>query len=219
MDLNITEDGQVQHNDLTFDKMRGKVSGLHFSKESLTKREREMLEVMEGLLAIIDTTAGGYFHGTPGELGLEQTESGVNRIQDAKPTTNDPRPEVALLERYFDAVISREDADVKREVWVRKALYNPLHVDMARTYAGQNLSAVSGVFPRIGDTVQVQMDATDTKDEIIGIVEDEDGDTLLIRTERVVRNHREGTQDNERVRVNIDEAHFIRVIAVRESIH
>lgn len=40
--------------DLTLDDVRSKVSGYHFSKECLTKGEREILALAESLLFFID---------------------------------------------------------------------------------------------------------------------------------------------------------------------
>ena len=40
--------------DLTLEDARSKLSGLHFAKEALTDREREILYIAEALLRLID---------------------------------------------------------------------------------------------------------------------------------------------------------------------
>ena len=50
-------------------EIRSLASGLHFTKESLSKGERELLSMVEDLIALIDDLAGDYFEGYPKELG------------------------------------------------------------------------------------------------------------------------------------------------------
>ena len=44
-----------------FDDLRRKLAGWHFSKESLTSREREILYVAEQYVVELDRLTGGYF--------------------------------------------------------------------------------------------------------------------------------------------------------------
>lgn len=45
---------------LTLNDARSKLSGWHFAKEALSDGEREILEVAEALMRLIDWEAGGY---------------------------------------------------------------------------------------------------------------------------------------------------------------
>jgi hypothetical protein len=52
----------VSPNHDRFDRLRSQLSGWHFSKESLSKGEREILYVAEQVLGILDELCGGYLN-------------------------------------------------------------------------------------------------------------------------------------------------------------
>ena len=50
----MSEPTVLPRTDLTLDRARSKLSGLHFSKECLTPGELEILYIAEGLLRLLD---------------------------------------------------------------------------------------------------------------------------------------------------------------------
>jgi hypothetical protein len=56
----MVELGTLPRSDLTIDKARSRLAGWHFSQESLTASEREILHVAEAVLAELDRLYGGY---------------------------------------------------------------------------------------------------------------------------------------------------------------
>lgn len=64
----------VTNTGLTFEEIRLKASGLHFSHEMLTVQEQEILRLLEGAIAILDDlTPNGYFRGYVEETGERYT--------------------------------------------------------------------------------------------------------------------------------------------------
>ena len=56
-----SEGRAVSRNHDRIDDLRSKLSGWHFSKESLSYGEREILYVAEQLMGELDRIAGGYY--------------------------------------------------------------------------------------------------------------------------------------------------------------
>lgn len=126
------------------------------------------------------------------------------------------RPEADLLERYYGAVINPGSIDAEaRYNWVRNAIRSGDTVTEARMWDGQEVTSVWGVTPQPGDLVHVDLgDSIVTGGEINGRVVDGDGESILVSTDRRVRNA-DGTTSNERVRVYFDRAMHIEVVPVR----
>lgn len=62
--LDIVRDEQghaLSRNGDRIDRLRQKLAGWHFSKESLTRGERDILYVAEQILDELDRIAGGYY--------------------------------------------------------------------------------------------------------------------------------------------------------------
>lgn len=65
----------ITNTGLTMEEIRLKAAGLHFSKELLTEREREILTLLEGVIDILDDSVeNNYFRGYAEELGERYRE-------------------------------------------------------------------------------------------------------------------------------------------------
>lgn len=83
MDASDMMAGMVQNptlprTSMTLDRARAILTGLHFTQESLSVREREILHIAEGLLRLLDSTTGEVLTGAQQQMRTLATTPGVH---------------------------------------------------------------------------------------------------------------------------------------------